>query len=286
MPNYLIQPAADHTADPDDVSNAVLAMDIADPGVVSGLTNGTAYVAREFVLSPASSQFTPVAPAATDFSYIESAVDTANAASYTFDDTDITGLDFTDGGKFLVVVTSQEADQVSADAEPAGVTIGGVTATIAEPSGGYPVPNSNIAGAATAWVATVSAGATEEVVVSRPTGANWAGVSVSVFQIDGYDVRDVQVDWDQTNPLDIDLSTESGSPVIAAVQFRNGPAMPASMNVDATLANNASGDLDSGEVWAVWSDADAAATETKTYTFSTTNGNIRYAMTMVALEVA
>lgn len=66
MPNYLIQPEADHTADPTDLTNATWAFGVADPGTVSGLTNGTAYVAREFVLSPASASFTPAAAGATN----------------------------------------------------------------------------------------------------------------------------------------------------------------------------------------------------------------------------
>jgi hypothetical protein len=61
MPNYLIQPQADYTVDRDDLTNAVFGMGVTDPGTVSGLTNGTAYVAREFVLSPESAAFTPVA---------------------------------------------------------------------------------------------------------------------------------------------------------------------------------------------------------------------------------
>lgn len=64
MPNYLIQPQADHTADPTDLSNAIWALGVSDPGTVSGLTNGTAYVAREFVLSPASAAFTSQAAGA------------------------------------------------------------------------------------------------------------------------------------------------------------------------------------------------------------------------------
>jgi hypothetical protein len=287
VPNYLIQPAADHTADPDDVSNAVLAMDIADPGVVSGLTNGTAYVAREFVLSPASSEFTPVAPAATNFAFVNSAGEVANAATYTFDDTDITGLDFTDGGKFLVLVASHSSNNTAADVEPTGVTIGGETGVAAEPGGGYPLPASAIGGAVTAWVATVSAAATEEIVVSRPSGATWSGCSVSVYQIDGYNVRAVAVDWDTNNPTSVDLSTESGSPVLLGIQVDDAPSPATNISVDATLgAADASGDLTLGERWAVWSDADAAATETKSYAFSAANGNNRYAITLVGLEVA
>jgi hypothetical protein len=63
MANYLIQPQADHTANPTNLANAVFAFGVADPGTVSGLTNGTSYVAREFVLSPASAAFTPAIPA-------------------------------------------------------------------------------------------------------------------------------------------------------------------------------------------------------------------------------
>lgn len=59
MPNYRIVPEADFIADPNDDSNATYAYGISDPGDVTGLTNGTACIAQEFVLSPASAAFTP-----------------------------------------------------------------------------------------------------------------------------------------------------------------------------------------------------------------------------------
>lgn len=64
MPNYLIQPQADHTADPTDLTNALWFFNATDPDTLAGLTNGTAYVAREFILSPASAAFTPAVVAA------------------------------------------------------------------------------------------------------------------------------------------------------------------------------------------------------------------------------
>jgi hypothetical protein len=71
MANYLIQPAADHTANPTDLTNAVFAFGVADPGTITGLTNGTAYVAREFVLSPASAAFTPAIPATVPAAFVD-----------------------------------------------------------------------------------------------------------------------------------------------------------------------------------------------------------------------
>lgn len=59
MPNYLIKPQATHTTDPEDLTGAVLALDIADPGTVNGLPNGVAHVAMEVLLSPVSPAFTP-----------------------------------------------------------------------------------------------------------------------------------------------------------------------------------------------------------------------------------
>jgi len=59
VPNYLIQPKADFDLDPDDISGAVWSVGTTDPTTISGLTNGTEYVAREFILSPASAGFTP-----------------------------------------------------------------------------------------------------------------------------------------------------------------------------------------------------------------------------------
>jgi hypothetical protein len=230
--------------------------------------------------------FTTAAAPVLSFSYIDTATDLDAQASYTFTDTELTSLDFTAGGKYLVVALSHESTNTPEYAAPTGCTIGGVTAVAAEPVNGYPSPDPSISAASTAWIATVPAAATEEITITADASSSWSGLAVAVYRIDGYNVRDVKTNWTATNPKSISLSTALDAPVIVGVQFQNGPAMPASMNVDATLTNNASGDLDFGEVWAVWSDADAAATETKTYAFSTTNGNIRYALTLVALEAA
>lgn len=59
MPNFLIKPKANHLADANDLTGAVLALDTPDPGTVGGLPNGVTHVAFELVLSPASSAFTP-----------------------------------------------------------------------------------------------------------------------------------------------------------------------------------------------------------------------------------
>ncbi|MEM6421052.1 MAG: fibronectin type III domain-containing protein, partial [Pseudomonadota bacterium] len=63
MPHYLIRPEATQLSDPADLSGAVLALDVADPGTVGGLTNGTQYIAQEVLLSPVSAPFAPVAAA-------------------------------------------------------------------------------------------------------------------------------------------------------------------------------------------------------------------------------
>lgn len=63
MADFIIVPNVDHTADPDDMTNAILAFGVTSPATVA-LTNGTAYRAYEIVRSPVSDVFTPVAPPA------------------------------------------------------------------------------------------------------------------------------------------------------------------------------------------------------------------------------
>jgi hypothetical protein len=290
MPNYLLQPQADHTADPDDLTNAVFAMDVADPGTVSGLTNGTAYVAREFVLSPASAAFTPVAPAALNFQYIGTALDLDAQLTYTFTDTDVTGpnsLDFSSGGKFLVKVMAHQENNDPTVAAPTQVTIGGVIADTQAPPGGYPNPNSQIAATATAWIATVAPGAAETIVIDAPGGSNWSGVAVTIYQIDGYVARDVVVDFTFDNTKDLTVDILTGSPVITSAIFDDAPAVTGNLTVDGSLGTvDASGNVALGEEWGSWSDDAAAATGPTVFSFSTGNGNGRYAVTVISLEPA
>lgn len=60
MADFLIQPLANYTADPNDTRNAVIAVGVADPATITGLVNGTACVARPLVLGPATAAFTPI----------------------------------------------------------------------------------------------------------------------------------------------------------------------------------------------------------------------------------
>jgi hypothetical protein len=178
-------------------------------GTLSGLVPATHYVFDAVhvddwgnVSAVASSlAFTTSAAPVTNFAYIGTATDLDAQASYTFTDADVTGLDFTAGGKFLVLAhTHQDTNSGSPElAEATGVTIGGVAGVAAEPTAGYPTPHSTISATVTAWVATVSAGATEQVVVTAPTGADWSGVAITVYQIDGYAIRDVVTHWDQAD---------------------------------------------------------------------------------------
>jgi hypothetical protein len=262
---------------------------------LTGLTPATQYVTdavhvdawgnvSDVATSPA---FTTAAAPVQNFTYIGTATDLDAQASYTFTDADIATLDFTSGGQFLVQVLAHESTNTPNLATPTGVTIGGVAATKAEPVGGYPTPDAVISATATAWIATVPAGATEAIVVTAPGGADWSGVAIAVHRIDGYAVRDVQVDWEETANLSLQLSTESGSPVLLSVIFDDAPGVAGNLNADASLgAPVASGNVALGEEWGVYSDAAAAETEIKEYTFSTGNGNIRYAVTMIALEAA
>jgi hypothetical protein len=97
----------------------------------------------------------------------------------------------------------------------------------------------------------------------------------------------VKANWTSTNPKSISLSTALDAPVIVGVIFDDAPSVSSNLNVDATLGTvDASGNVATGEEWGTFSDADAAATETKVYAFSTANGNVRYAVTMIALEAA
>lgn len=58
MPDYLIRPANTVAADATDLTGAVLALNVSDPGDITGLPNGTALVAQEVRLSPVSAEFT------------------------------------------------------------------------------------------------------------------------------------------------------------------------------------------------------------------------------------
>jgi len=261
---------------------------------LTGLTASTEYVLDAVHVDAwgnvsavvSSDAFTAAAPAATDFAFVDDAFDAATATTYTFDSADLGAMDFSAGGKFLVVVHSYENSGDFTLPLATGVTIGGATGVAATPGGGYPSPVNNVFAAPSAWVATVSAGANEEIVVEAPAGASWPGCAVSLYRIDGYNARAVVCDWSTGNPKTISISTESGSPVIAATNGHNIPAVD-TFSAPAPFGSvDAFGDLDVGEAYGVWSLAAAAATETADFTFDSANGNTRYALTLVSLEVA
>jgi hypothetical protein len=113
----------------------------------------------------------------------------------------VTGLDFTAGGKFLVLVhTHQDTNSGSPElAEATGVTIGGVAGVAAEPTAGYPTPHSTISRNRDGMGRDGVRWGDRTIVVTAPTGADWSGVAIAVYQIDGYAVRDVVTHWDQAD---------------------------------------------------------------------------------------
>lgn len=63
MPDYVLRPEAIYTSNSEDMTGAVFALGLSDPGTANGLANGTTYIAQEILLSPASTAFTPMATA-------------------------------------------------------------------------------------------------------------------------------------------------------------------------------------------------------------------------------
>jgi hypothetical protein len=279
-------------------TDTTMTADANNGGTFTGLTAETAYRVDYVAVDDwgnvgsvvSSAEFTTAAPPVLSFSYIGTATDLDAQASYTFTDADIATLDFTSGGQFLVQVLAHESTNTPNLATPTGVTIGGITATEAAPFGGYPTPDAAISATSTAWIATVAGGATEEIVITSPTtpsAANWSGVSIAVYRIDGYAVRDVVTNWALADGNPLTLDTQAGSPVLLGVIFDDAPGVTNNLNVDASLGTpDASGNVAFGEEWGVYSDDAAAATGDTLYSFSTVNGNIRYALTLVALEAA
>jgi hypothetical protein len=117
-------------------TDTTMTADANNGGTFTGLTAETAYKVDYVAVDAwgnvgsvvSSAEFTTAAAPVLNFSYIGTATDLDAQASYTFTDADITGLDFTAGGKFLVQVAHTKARNsgLAGLAEATGVTIGGV----------------------------------------------------------------------------------------------------------------------------------------------------------------
>jgi hypothetical protein len=91
-------------------TDTTMTADANNGGTFTGLTAETAYQVDYVAVDDwgnvgsvvSSAEFTTAAAPVLSFSYIGTATDLDAQASYTFTDADVTGLDFTAGGKFLV----------------------------------------------------------------------------------------------------------------------------------------------------------------------------------------
>jgi hypothetical protein len=249
MPDYVIQPAADHTADPGDFSNAIYAGGIASPGDANGLTNGTAYVARQ--LSPVSAEFTPVAAASFGGTYTGAVTVAAPAADPTSATLPIGAANANRWVVFAVhaFLSGNTTDKI------AGVTLNGSACDILVRSGGVGT------GQHIVFICmTQSPVATGETATVQVDWVDGFGPNSSIaVQFHGYRVLSsgapVVADTDSQNNSALSLDVEVGDVLISSLMSTN-QTDPSASWTGATHRNSI--DLATGE-WASVADDLAVA---------------------------
>lgn len=225
MPIYAIKTAAAWASDAS--LNGATFVEVADPGEVTGLTNGTAYQAREVVRSDLSAQFTPLAAASFSVAYAAGVTVAAPAA-----DPSAGVVNVGDANANLrLVVTGHALLSGNTTNKLAGLTVNGGACTVHVQSGGLGSVNP------ISFIAM-----TNDTV---PAGGN---VTISADWTDGFGPNSgVAVRFEAFRVI------SSGAPTIAFTDTANNAALDLNVlagdAIIAALTNPGSGNADPSGSW-------------------------------------
>lgn len=167
MADFIILPEADHAANPNDWSNAILAPGVNSPADVTGLANGTSYVALELLRSPPSTAFMPTGTPNISVTSVGLYADQRSTSTPSFT-IDLSG--YRAGDRVVL------AYGIGSSAQPSTVTVDGDSATFFVSSGGN--ANSRLHAYVYALPAAGSATTTIQVTIDSNRADNLLAVAV------------------------------------------------------------------------------------------------------------